>query len=100
MGISIKFYLIAPPPLDPRDINSVTGVLLPTPLLMPRRYVKVPETVAEYVSEWDYHPDDPNTTQLTRSERCRGGPRGMGDGVMVRYIAPTYSSGTLLATST
>ena len=99
MGISIKLYLIAPPPLDPRDINSVTGVLLPTPLLMPRRYVKVPETVAEYVSEWDYHPDDPNTTQLTRSERCRGGPRGMGDGVMVRYIAPTYSSGTLLTTS-
>ena len=97
MGISIKFYLIAPPPLDPRDINSVTGVLLPTPLLMPRRYVKVPGTVAEYVSEWDYHPDDPNTTHLTRSERCRGGPRGMGDGVMVRYIAPTYSN--LLTTS-
>ena len=99
MGISIKFYLIAPPPLDPRNIESVTGLLLPNPVLMPRCYVKTPGTAA-YVSEWDYHPDDPSTQLLSRAERCRGGSRGLGDGVTVRYIAPTYSSGTPLVTST
>ena len=98
MGISIKFYLIAPLPLDPRDIESVTGLLLPTPVLMPRCYVKAPGTAA-FVSDWDYHPDDPTTQQLSRAERCSGGSRGLGDGVTVRYIVPTYSSGTLLATS-
>ena len=100
LGISIKLYLIAPPPLDPRDIESVTGVLLPTPLLMPRCYTKTPGTADEYTAEWDYDPEDPDTQKLTRAERCCGGPRGMGDSVTVRYIAPTYSSGTLLATST
>ena len=99
LGFSIKFCLIAPPPLDPRDIESVTGVLLPTPLLMPRCYTKTPGT-NQYAAKWDYDPEDPDTQKLTRAERCCGGPRGMGDSVTVRYIAPTYSSGTLLATST
>ena len=66
---------------------------------MPRCYVKVPET-KQYVSEWDYHPDDPSTQLLSRAERCCGGSRGLGYGVTARYIAPTYSSGTLLTTST
>ena len=67
---------------------DVTGILLPTPVLMPRCYVKVPET-AQYVSEWDYHPDDHTTQLLSRAERtCCGGSRGLGDGVTARYIAP------------
>ena len=67
---------------------------------MPRCYTKTPGTADEYTAEWDYDPEDPDTQKLTRAERCCGGPRGMGDSVTVRYIAPTYSSGTLLATST
>ena len=50
--------------------------------MLPRCYVKVTET-AQYVSEWDYHPDDPTTQnqKLSRAERCCGGSRGLGDGV-------------------
>ena len=59
IGISLKFWLIPPPDRDPRDVASIKGVLLPAPLLIPRRYVEDPMS-REWVGEWMH---DPMTTR-------------------------------------
>jgi len=86
IGISLKFWMIPPPGLDPRDPASLKGVVLPTPVLLPRRYVEDPQS-GEWLPDWLHDPDPTvSTRQLTRAERCQGGPNGQGDGVSVRYI--------------
>ena len=98
IGISIKFWLIPPPDLDPRDPESIKGVVLPAPVLLPRRYVEDPQS-GEWLPDWLHDPDPTvSTRQLTRAERCQGGLNGQGDGVSARYIVSGGAriGGTLL----
>ena len=71
IGISIKFWLVPPPHLDPRDINSITGALLPGYLLIPRRYV-LDEASKTYESDWMHDPyTTPTQPYLRVSSRAR-----------------------------
>ena len=99
IGISLKFWLIPPPDRDQRDVASIKGVLLPSPLLIPRRYVEDPMS-REWVGEWMHDPDPTvSTRQLTRAERCSGGHNSQGDGVHVRYIVSGGNIGGVLLES-
>ena len=95
IGISLKFYIIPPADRDPRDVASIRGVVLPFPLLLPRRYVHdIPS--GKWIAEWLHDPDKTvSTRQLTRAERCIGGHNGQGDSVSVRYIVSVRNYETL-----
>lgn len=89
MGISVKFWLIAP--IHPRDPASISGVLLPAPILLPLRIVEDPtgppnDPDPEFISIWTNDPGDPTHSNMTRAERCQGGKNNAGDGVSVRYV--------------
>ena len=86
IGISIKFWLIAP--IDPRNTASILGVLLPAPIILPLKIVEDPASPThdpEFINVWTNNPDDPKRV-MTRMERCQGGKNNAGDGVSVRYV--------------
>ena len=89
VGISLKFWLIAP--IHPRDPASISGVLLPAPILLPLKIVEDPAGIPndpdpEFISVWTNDPRDPMHSNMTRAERCQGGKHNAGDGVSVRYV--------------
>jgi hypothetical protein len=86
-GMSVKFWLIAP--ISPRDIASIAGIILPSPILFPLKIAEDPASpvdTPQFITYWTHDPDDPQCSNMTRAMRCQGGKNNAGDGVHVRYV--------------
>ena len=86
-GMSVKFWLIAP--TFPRDIASIAGIILPSPILFPLKIAEDPASpvdTPQFITYWTHDPDDPANSNMTRAMRCQGGKNNAGDGVHVRYV--------------